>query len=90
MATGVPGLNRELVYSLKTSLPKLPEQRKITEILSALDHKLNLQRTRKQKLEQIEKGLMNELLTGKRRVKVFAEGTEPFAKNAENKRGLKK
>jgi len=51
-------------------LPPLPEQQKIAEILSTVDKKLELERKRKEKLERIKKGLMNDLLTGKRRVKV--------------------
>ncbi|GFO96243.1 type I restriction-modification system,specificity subunit S [groundwater metagenome] len=60
----VPGLKRELVYHLQIPLPPLPEQRRIAEILSAADRKLELERRRKEKLERVKKGLMNELLTG--------------------------
>ena len=70
MATGTPGLNRNLVYSLKATLPPLPEQQEIAEILSDVDGKLELERKRKEKLERVKKGLMNNLLTGKKRVKV--------------------
>ena len=51
-------------------VPPLPEQRKIAEILSTVDKKLELERARKAKLERLKKGLMNVLLTGKVRVKV--------------------
>jgi len=51
-------------------LPTLPEQQKIAEILSTVDKKLELEKKRKEKLERIKKGLMEELLTGKKRVKV--------------------
>ena len=70
MATGTPGLNRELVFKLKIPLPSLPEQKKIAEILSTVDKRLELLRSKKAKLERIKKGLMNELLTGRRRVKI--------------------
>jgi len=70
LADVVPGLKRELVYSMKALLPPLPEQRKIAEILSTVDKKLELERKRKEKLERIKKGLMKDLLTGKRKVKV--------------------
>lgn len=54
------------------NIPFLPysEQKKIVEILSAVDHKLGLDKMRKRKLKHIKKGLMNDLLTGRRRVKV--------------------
>ncbi|MHA1259941.1 MAG: restriction endonuclease subunit S, partial [Candidatus Heimdallarchaeaceae archaeon] len=35
-----------------------------------VDKKLELEKKRKEKLERIKKGLMEELLTGKKRVKV--------------------
>ncbi|HLB69415.1 MAG TPA: restriction endonuclease subunit S [Candidatus Methanoperedens sp.] len=53
---------------LNIPLPPLPEQRHIAEILSAVDRKLELERRRKEKLERVKKGLMNELLTGRKRV----------------------
>ena len=40
------------------------EQRRIAEILSAADRKLELDRRRKEKLERVKKGLMNDLLIG--------------------------
>jgi len=46
----------------------LEEQRRITEMLSAVDGKL--ERRRKEKLERVKKGLMIELLTGRKRVKI--------------------
>ncbi|MEM3556078.1 MAG: restriction endonuclease subunit S [Candidatus Micrarchaeia archaeon] len=71
LADVVPGLKRELVHSLKMSLPSLSEQQKIVEMLSSVDEKLELERKRKEKLERIKKGLMNDLLTGRKRVKVI-------------------
>jgi len=64
----VPGLKRELVYSLRLPLLPLPEQQKIAEILFTVDKKLELERKRKEKLERIKKGLMNDLLTGRKRI----------------------
>jgi type I restriction enzyme S subunit len=54
---------------LKLPLPPLPEQQKIAEILSTVDKRLELLRKKKEKLARVKKGLMNELLTGRRRVK---------------------
>jgi len=61
--------SRELGNTL-ISLPPLPEQKKIAEILSAVDQRLELLRKRKERLERVKKGLMEDLLTGKRRVKI--------------------
>jgi len=57
-------------HELKIPLPLLPEQRRIAEILSAADRKLELERRRKEKLERVKMGLMNELLTGRKRIKI--------------------
>jgi restriction endonuclease S subunit len=46
------------------------EQRRIAKILSAVDKELELERKRKENLERIKKGLMNDLLTGKKMVEV--------------------
>lgn len=66
----VPIIKKSLFEEIKIPLPPLPEQRKIAEILSTVDKKLELERKRKEKLERIKKGLMNDLLTGRKRVNV--------------------
>lgn len=55
--------------SIAISLPSLPEQQKIAEILSTVDRRLELLREKKERFEKVKKGLMNDLLTGKRRYK---------------------
>ena len=62
-------VNKFVFDSLKLPLPPLPEQRKIAEILSTVDKKSELERKRKEKLEHIRRGLMNDLLTSERRIK---------------------
>ncbi len=59
--------NYNLVY------PPLPEQHKIAEILSTIDKRLELLRNKKERLGRVKKGLMNDLLTGSRRVKRVGE-----------------
>lgn len=56
---------------INVPIPDIKEQQKIAEILSVVDKKLIIERKRKQKLETIKKGLMNDLLTGKKRVRGF-------------------
>ncbi|MCD6481737.1 MAG: restriction endonuclease subunit S [Thermoplasmata archaeon] len=63
-------VNLQILEPFKIPLPPLPEQQKIAEILSTVDKKLELERERKEKLERIKKGLMNDLLTGRKRVNV--------------------
>jgi type I restriction enzyme S subunit len=64
-----PALNNSQVEKIKLPLPSISEQRKITEMLSTVDKRLGLLRNKKERLERIKKGLMNDLLTGKKRVK---------------------
>jgi type I restriction enzyme S subunit len=65
-----PALNSSQVKKLKIPLPVIPEQNKIAEILSTVDERIQLLKEKKKKLGRVKKGLMNELLTGRKRVKV--------------------
>ncbi len=65
-----PRVNICQVRNLKLPLPPLSEQQKIAEILSTVDSRLEMLRKRKGKIERIKKGLMNDLLTGRKRVKL--------------------
>ena len=69
-STGLRNLPKKEFLRLTIPLPPLPEQRRIAEILSTVDKKLELERKRKEKLDRIKHGLMNDLLTGKVRVRV--------------------
>jgi len=73
MRSGQPGINAEEYSSLKLPLPPLSEQTRIAEVLSIWDKAIsNVQATIEQ-VEQRNKWLMQELLTGKRRLKGFSE-----------------
>ncbi len=65
-----PAVSDKDVYSEKIPLPPLPEQKKIAEILMTVDRKIELLKNKKEHLERLKKGLMNDLLTGRRRVKL--------------------
>ncbi len=52
------------------ALPPIQEQKRISQILSTIDKKLSIQNSKKSKLEKIKKSLMDDLLTGKKRIKV--------------------
>ena len=60
------------IEKVKVPLPLLQEQQKIAEILSSVDERLELLRKRKERLERVKKGLMNDLLTGRKRVRLEA------------------
>jgi type I restriction enzyme S subunit len=66
---GQAAVHTEYLLRLKISLPPLDEQKKIVEILSTTNRKLELERNEKTKLEKIKRVLMDLLLTGKVRVK---------------------
>jgi type I restriction enzyme S subunit len=63
-------INLEILKKIKLPLPPLFEQKKIADILSVSDKKIELLTNRKTKLKRIKKGLMNDLLTGEKRVKL--------------------
>ncbi|PMB76226.1 MAG: restriction endonuclease subunit S [Fervidicoccus fontis] len=65
-----PIITQTFLNTFPIQLPPLSEQQQIASILSAVDKKLEVERKRKEKLEQIKKALMDLLLTGKIRVKV--------------------
>jgi Restriction endonuclease S subunits len=69
MGSTFKAIRKKEIEKFKIPLPPLGEQRKIAEILSTVDKKLELERERREKLEKIKKGLMNDLLTGRKRVK---------------------
>jgi len=70
MGSTFKAIRKEEIKNLKLPLPPLSEQKKIAEILSTVDKRLELLREKKERLRRIKKGLMNDLLTGRRRVKI--------------------
>lgn len=56
--------------NLVISLPKLEEQQKIASVLTAADKEIEIVQAKLSHLKQEKKALMQQLLTGKRRVKV--------------------
>jgi type I restriction enzyme S subunit len=61
-------LSKDSLEHFLLPLPPLPEQKKIAEILGTVDKRLELLRKKKEKLERVKKGLMDDLLSGKKRV----------------------
>jgi type I restriction enzyme S subunit len=68
--TAQPQLSVSIIKKLKIVVPSVSVQKKIVEILSTVDKKIDMEKKRKEKLEKIKKGLMQDLLTGRKRVKV--------------------
>lgn len=70
-ATGVPSLSKSTIERIMIPLPPLAEQEKIAEILTIWDKAIEKQTQLIQKLELRKKGLMQQLLTGKKRLPGF-------------------
>ncbi|MGB1091690.1 MAG: restriction endonuclease subunit S [Oceanobacter sp.] len=70
-ASGVPSLSRETLNAIKVSVPSTTkEQQKIAAVLTAADQEITSLQQQLDHLKQEKKALMQQLLTGKRRVKV--------------------
>jgi type I restriction enzyme, S subunit len=65
-----PHINQKDFEKYKVVIPPLEEQKKIVQVLSSLDEKVEKEHRTKESLEVIKKGLMQVLLTGKLRVKL--------------------
>ncbi|MFD3157954.1 restriction endonuclease subunit S [Haloimpatiens sp. FM7330] len=62
---GVPNLNVKIVEKFNMIVPPLEEQQQIATILSSVDTQIEEYENEKAKLEELKKGLMQQLLTGK-------------------------
>jgi len=56
------------VRNLRVPVPPEDDQRKIEDVLTSVDDKLVQERERKENLQDLKRGLMQDLLTGQRRV----------------------
>jgi len=65
-----PIIKKSLFEIFKIPLPSYSEQKQIADIIYTIDKKIELEKKRKEKLIRLKKGLMNDLLTGKKRVKI--------------------
>lgn len=63
--SGQPGVNAEQYKKYLFNCPPLPEQERIAEILTSADERLTAERERLRKLEDIKRGLMDDLLTNR-------------------------
>ncbi|WP_195932458.1 restriction endonuclease subunit S, partial [Turicibacter sanguinis] len=67
---GVANLNVKVAEEFDMPVPPLKEQQKIAEILSSVDVAIEKTEQVIAKMEEIKKGLMQQLLTGQTRVKI--------------------
>lgn len=66
--TGVPGVNRNDLHAVKVGVPPLLEQRKIAKTLSTWDKAISTIEKLIETSKQQKKALMQQLLTGKKRL----------------------
>ena len=64
------GLNLSLIRNIIIQVPSIKEQLKIVQIINAIDVKLQSEKKNQKKLEVLKTALMQQLLTGKTRVKI--------------------
>ena len=67
-STTLGAIYKDDVKKIKMVLPYIKEQEKIVLILSEIDEKIDGYENRREKLEELKKGLMQQLLTGRIRV----------------------
>ncbi|NQU99210.1 MAG: restriction endonuclease subunit S, partial [Parcubacteria group bacterium] len=63
-----PAVNSNIIGEYIFKLPSIKVQKQIAEILSAVDDKIDINKLIKNKLTQLKKGLMRDLLSGRVRV----------------------
>lgn len=70
VGSNYPAINSSDVAGLKIYCPTYEEQQKIASVLTSADREIELLETKLAHLKQEKKALMQQLLTGKRRVKI--------------------
>jgi type I restriction enzyme S subunit len=66
----LPSVNQTTLGSIQLAIPSLNEQYRIVEVLAACDRELDLLARKRDALQRQKRGLMQQLLTGRVRVKV--------------------
>jgi type I restriction enzyme S subunit len=76
-ASGVPSLNAKTIENIDINFPNnFLEQKAIAEILSDIDKEIEALEKNRDKYKAIKQGMMQELLTGKTRLKINVEDRE--------------
>lgn len=68
--TSIPQINNKHIEPIEIFLPPIPIQKYLTTILASVDSKISQNKQQKEKMTQLKNGLMQDLLSGKVRVKV--------------------
>ena len=70
---GQPNISQNIIKKLEIDLPEIEEQNNIVEVLSDIDKLISTQEALIAKKQAVKQGVMQELLTGKRRLKGFMD-----------------
>lgn len=71
VGSGLPNIQKKDLDAFKISFPNNQvEQKKIASVLSSADHEIDSLQQKIEVLKQEKKALMQQLLTGKRRVEI--------------------
>jgi type I restriction enzyme, S subunit len=80
IATGTSGsmknISKPKLQSIDIALPPLSEQKTIAKIFDSIDGQINTETVKLASLQQLKKGMMHDLLTGKVRVPVGNQGLQ--------------
>ena len=68
-ASGVPSLNARTIEAIELKIPPAGEQTAIAAILSDMDAEIAALEARRDKARRIKQGMMQELLTGRTRLR---------------------
>jgi type I restriction enzyme S subunit len=77
-ASTIPDLNHGDFYSIDLLLPPISEQNRIVSVLETWDNTIEKISKKIEVKKQIKKGLMQDLLTGKKRLKGFSTNWKTF------------
>jgi type I restriction enzyme S subunit len=67
-STAQANLNLDQILHMQIPFPPLPEQRAIADILTSVDDRIDAYQTELARLNLLKKGLMQQLLTGRKRI----------------------
>ncbi|MFM6036762.1 MAG: restriction endonuclease subunit S [Sphaerospermopsis kisseleviana] len=73
IGSNYPAINSSDIKSLKIPIPPLAEQKAIAKILTEMDEEIEALEKKREKYKNIKQGMMQELLTGKTRLKINLE-----------------
>ncbi|MFM6107320.1 MAG: restriction endonuclease subunit S, partial [Sphaerospermopsis kisseleviana] len=73
VGSNYPAINSSDIKSLKIPIPPLAEQKAIAKILTEMDEEIEALEKKREKYKNIKQGMMQELLTGKTRLKINLE-----------------